>query len=265
MNKNIPSILKQIVETEFKSVENRKISRPINQIEKAISDYSKTTLNLAGALWGENVRVIAEIKQSSPTKGLLTANFSVEKLADTYAKNGAAAVSVLTNTTYFNGDLLDLVTAQNILTPYKIPVLRKEFIVDEYQVYESRAAGADAILLITSILDIKKLETLMSLAKDLSMQSLVEIHNKDELKIALDANAEIIGINNRDLHTFETNLKTTEEIAPLIPNHKIIVSESGIDSKTDIERVQKVNVNAVLIGEALVSSKNPGEKLKGLV
>jgi len=264
MDKNTPSILKQIVETELKSVEDRKVSRPINQIEKAISDSSKTTLNLAGALWGENVRVIAEIKQSSPTKGTFTDNFSVEKLANTYAKNGAAAVSVLTNT-YFNGHLSDLVTAQNILTPYKIPTIRKEFIVDEYQIYESRAAGADAILLIVSILEIKNLETLMSLAKDLSMQSLIEIHNEDELKIALDVNAEIIGINNRNLHTFETNIKTTEELAQLIPSHKIIVSESGINSKTDIERVQKVNVNAVLVGEALVSSKNPAEKLKGLI
>ena len=275
MNKNVPSILKknpklveqrlkQIVETELKSIDIRKISYPVNKIEKEISDSSKKTLNLAGALWGESVRIIAEIKQSSPTKGTFTDNFSVEKLANTYAKNGAAAVSVLTNT-YFNGHLSDLVTAQNILTPYKIPVLRKEFIVDEYQIYESRAAGADAILLIISILDTKKLKTLMSLAKDLSMQTLVEIHNEDELKIALDVNAEIIGINNRNLHTFETNIKTTEELAQMIPNHKITVSESGINSKSDIERVQKVNVNAVLVGEALVSSKNPAEKLKELI
>ncbi|MFL2745912.1 MAG: indole-3-glycerol phosphate synthase TrpC [Dehalococcoidia bacterium] len=264
MDKNVPSILKQIVETELKSIDIRKISYPVNKIEKEISDSSKKTLNLAGALWGESVRIIAEIKQSSPTKGTFTDNFSVEKLANTYAKNGAAAVSVLTNT-YFNGHLSDLVAAQNILTPYKIPVLRKEFIVDEYQIYESRAAGADAILLIISILDTKKLKTLMSLAKDLSMQTLVEIHNEDELKIALDVNAEIIGINNRNLHTFETNIKTTEELAQMIPNHKITVSESGINSKSDIERVQKVNVNAVLVGEALVSSKNPAEKLKELI
>ena len=158
-----------------------------------------------------------------------------------------------------------LVTAQNILTPYKIPVLRKEFIVDEYQIYESRAAGADAILLIISILDTKKLKTLMSLAKDLSMQTLVEIHNEDELKIALDVNAEIIGINNRNLHTFETNIKTTEELAQMIPNHKITVSESGINSYSDVERVNNVGVNAVLVGESLVTASNPGMALRGLV
>ena len=265
MNKNVPSILIKIVETEIKYVNSRKISHPISEIEKAIGNNSKKTLNLAGALWGESVRIIAEIKKSSPTKGLLTSNFSVEKLANTYAENGAGAVSVLTNSTYFNGDLSHLITAQKILTPCKIPVLRKEFIIDEYQVYESRAAGADAILLIASILNPQKIYNLMSLAKDLSMQCLVEIHNKEELKVALDSGAEIIGINNRDLHTFETNIKTTEEIAPLIPSQKIIVSESGINSKSDIERLQKINVNAVLVGEALVASKNPGEKLKELL
>jgi indole-3-glycerol phosphate synthase len=182
-----------------------------------------------------------------------------------YADNGAAAISVLTNKKYFDGSIEDMVDVINLVSSYRIPVLRKEFIVDQYQIYESRAYGADAILLIVSILGLKQLGEMLSLASSLWLQCLVEVHTEEELEIALCAGAEIIGVNNRDLKTMTTSLATTEKLAPLIPRDKIIVSESGINSYVDIERVKNAGANAVLVGESLVTSTDPGVSLSGLI
>ena len=260
---DIPNVLKEIVEVKKREVDLLKIAMPLAQLEQRIQ-MQKPALNLAGALMGESVSVVAEVKKASPTAGLLTDNFDPGSLALAYADNGAAAISVLTNEAHFQGSIYDLVTVHEAVKSAGTPVLRKEFIFDSYQVYEARAYGADAILLIVSILTLDHLKDLMELAQRFWMQCLVEVHNFEELRVALDAGAEIVGINNRDLRTFKTGLEVTEQLAPLIPADKIIVSESGISCREHVLRLGKVGVHAVLVGEALVASADPGAKLRSL-
>ena len=222
-------------------------------------------LNFSGSLMGDRTRIIAEIKKKSPSKGHFNSAYGHKDLALEYADNGAAAISVLTNKKYFDGSIDDMADVIDLVSRYRIPILRKEFIVDSYQIYESRAYGADALLLIVSILGLDKLIEMLKLASLLWMQCLVEIHTEEELNIALDAGAEIIGINNRNLKTMTTNISTTEKLAPLIPTDKIIVSESGINSYADIERAKNAGANAVLVGESLVTSTDPGLALSELI
>ena len=258
-----PDILKEIVEAKRREVERLKGEAPVSKLEERIQ-LQPGVLNVAGSLWGDSVRVIAEVKKASPAKGILSPNFDPATLAAVYANNGAAAISVLTNTDHFQGSLKDLETVRAVVAPKGIPVLRKEFIFDPYQVYESRAYGADAILLIAAMLAPDALRELRELAESFWMQCLVEVHDEDELKMALDAGAEIVGINNRDLRTFETDLGVTERLAPLVPNGKIVVSESGISSSEDLQRVKGAGANAVLVGEALITAPDIGAKLREL-
>jgi indole-3-glycerol phosphate synthase len=213
---------------------------------------------------GGSVRVIAEVKRASPSKGLLVADFDGAALASIYAENGAAAVSVLTNVDHFQGSIHHLEAVQSVVRPRGIPILRKDFLFDSYQVYESRAYGADAILLIVAILSPDRLGQMMELAQGLWMQSLVEVHDERELEVALDSGAEIIGINNRDLRTFKTDLGVTERLAPLVPSGRVVVSESGISRSEHVRRVRAAGAHAVLVGEALVTAKEPGRKLREL-
>ena len=192
-------------------------------------------------------------------------DFDPASLASTYADNGAAAISVLTNVDHFQGSIGDMEAVHAVANPRGIPVLRKEFIFDPYQVYEARAYGADAILLIVSILTPECLVELLELSQRYWMQCLVEVHDEDELKVAVDSGAEIIGINNRDLRTFKSDLAVTERLARLIPEDRIIVSESGINDPDHIQRVVRAGAHAVLIGEALVTAPNVGAKLRALV
>jgi indole-3-glycerol phosphate synthase len=259
-----PDILKRIVEVKRREVERLKVEVPIPELERRITSQGRP-LNMAGALMGDSVRVIAEVKKASPTRGLLRADFDPSELATAYAENGAAAVSVLTNADHFQGRIEHLAAAHRVLGPRGIPVLRKEFIFDDYQVLEARAHGADAILLIVGMLSSGRLAELMELARRFWLQCLVEVHDEEELGAALDAGAEIVGINNRDLRTFETDLAATERLAGLIPSGKIIVSESGIHGRKDIRRVGEAGAHAVLIGEALVTAADPGAKLRELV
>jgi indole-3-glycerol phosphate synthase len=259
-----PDILKRIVEVKRREVERLKLEVPIPELERRIASQGRP-LNMAGALMGDSVRVIAEIKKASPTRGLLRADFDPSELATAYAENGAAAVSVLTNADHFQGSIEHLAAAHRVLGPRGIPVLRKEFIFDDYQVPEARAHGADAILLIVGMLSPVRLAELMELARRFWLQCLVEVHDEEELGAALDAGAEIVGINNRDLRTFETDLAVTERLAGLIPSGKIIVSESGIHGREDIRRVGEAGAHAVLIGEALVTATDPGAKLRELL
>lgn len=258
-----PDILKEIVENMRCEVEDLKVKIPIQSLERSI-EVQDQPLNLAGALWGDSVRIIAEVKKASPVKGILRADLDVTELSSAYADNGAAAISVLTNRSYFQGSLNDLKIVCGIAKPRRLPVLRKEFIFDPYQVYEARANGADAILLIVSMHTPASLSSLMSVARNLWLQVLVEIHDTEELRVALDAGAEIIGINNRNLRTFDTDLAVTEKIAPLIPKDKIIVSESGIANRGHIGRLKNAGAQAALIGESLVASADPGSKLREL-
>ncbi len=205
------------------------------------------------------------MKKASPSKGIIKGDFDPIEIAMTYAVNGAAAISVLTEQNYFLGHLYYLKAIEEALRNKCIPLLRKDFIFDEYQVYESRAFGADALLLIRAILTSARLKTLLELSRNLSMNCLVEVHNEKELETALKTGAEIIGINNRDLQTFKTDLKTTERLLPLIPPGKTIVSESGIKTRADIKKLEKLGVNAVLIGEAFMAAPDIAAKMRELL
>ena len=258
-----PDILKEIVAAKRLEVESLKAEVPVAQLERRI-EGQRPALNLAGALMGDPVSIVAEVKKASPTAGLLAEDFDTASLARDYVDNGAAAVSVLTNTVHFQGSIGDLETVHEAVNSAGTPVLRKEFVFDNYQVYESRAYGADAILLIVSILTPDRLRELMDLARQFWMQCLVEVHDGEELRVALDAEAEIVGINNRDLRTFETDLAVTERLAPSIPADKIVISESGISRREHVIRVGGAGAHAVLVGEALVAADDPGAKLRSL-
>lgn len=259
-----PDILKQIVDIKRLEVEKLKLAVPISALEERI-EAQTSPLNFAGALMGSRVRIIAEVKKASPTKGLLRQNFDPAEIARTYAENGAAAISVLTNADHFQGSIEHLSIVHDIVHPLGVPVLRKEFTYDPYQVYEARANGADAILLIVAMLSPAQLSELQDLAQRFWMQTLVEVHDESELEVALEMGAEIIGINNRDLRTFVTDLSVTDRLAGKAPSGKIVVSESGINNPEDISRVQAAGAHAALIGEALITSEDIGQKLAGLI
>lgn len=214
------------------------------------------------ALSGPDLRIIAEVKKASPSKGVIRADFDPLAMALAYERSGAAAISVLTEEKFFLGKL-DYIRL--IKDHVKVPVLRKDFILDELEVYESRAVGADAILLIVAILEEKHLADLIALTEDLSMTPLVEVHDKEELEAAVRAGAKLIGINNRNLKTFKTNIKTTCALAPLVPHDRLKVSESGINTAEDIRRLRASGVNAFLVGEALAREKDVGLKLRELL
>jgi indole-3-glycerol phosphate synthase len=210
-------------------------------------------LDFAACLHGHRARLIAEIKRASPSAGLIRADFNPVEIALIYADNGAAAISVLTETTFFQGSL-DYLRDIREAVGSRLPLLRKDFIFDPYQVYEARAYGADSILLITAILTPEKLKRLITLSRKLGMEPLVEVHNEAEIAVAIKAGSNIIGINNRDLRTFNTDMVTTTRLRPYIPADKIIVSESGIKDRHDVASLRHAGANAVLIGETLMSS-----------
>ena len=224
--------------------------------------HQKPALDLAPALKGDRVRLIAEVKQASPSRGILTSSFNPTDLARAYVEGGAAAISVLTEASYFMASIEHLAAIREAVG---LPMLRKDFIFDPYQVYESRAYGADALLLITAILSRGQLEELISLSHSLGLGCLVEVHNEGETERAVLSEAEIIGINNRDLNTFDVDINTTRRLQPLVPKGKIVVSESGIRGRKDMEKLRKWGVDAVLIGEALVTAENVRAKMKELL
>ena len=203
------------------------------------------------------------MKKASPSRGLLCPDFDPVRLADTYTSHGAAAISVLTDPR-FQGELVHLSRIKKSGASRQAPVLRKDFIFDPYQVHEARAAGADALLLIVAILTPAQLSELLALSQRLAMRCLVEVHDESELDLALGAGAEVIGINNRDLRTFQTDLSVTMNLAPRIPTGRILVSESGINSQDHLGQLAAVGVNAVLVGEALVTAADVAAKVREL-
>ena len=264
MKQDTPDILKEIVAVKRKEVERLKREAPLPDLEARIAERS-TTLSLTAALGAPDVSVIAEVKKASPVKGRLREDFDPVRLASAYVDGGAAAVSVLTNFDHFQGTIDDLQAVQRVCRPHGLPVLRKEFIFDPYQVHEARAHGADAILLIVAMLDASRLHELLGLAAELEMESLVEVHDETELAAAVDAGAQIVGINNRDLRTFRTDLETTERLAPQVPDGRTVVSESGIGAREDMARVAAAGAHAVLVGESLVTAGDPAAKLRELL
>jgi indole-3-glycerol phosphate synthase len=254
-------MLNKIVETKRQEVERRKKELPVSALNELIRQQ-KVPRDFAAALRGDGVRLIAEVKRASPSKGLLCPDFDPVSLARAYAEGGAAAISVLTEVNYFRGSLDHLAAIRQAVP---VPLLRKDFIFDEYQVYESRAFGADAFLLIAAILEREQLARLVALGHSLGMSCLVEVHNEDEAESALHSGACIIGINNRDLTTFRVDLNTTRRLRPLIPQDRIVVSESGIHGREDVARVRGWGVNAVLVGEALVTAGEIPAKMEELL
>ena len=257
-------ILDKIVTAKRRELERSQVELPLPELKKRISAKA-SALDFASALRGDGVRVIAEVKKASPSKGLLCPDFDPIELAKTYANNGASAISVLTEEKYFQGSLNYLRDISNALGDKRLPLLRKDFIFDSYQIYESRAYGADCLLLIVAILTPERLGELLDLSHKLGMDCLVEVHNEAELETALRGGAKVIGINNRDLTTFVVDLSTTERLRPLIPSDRIVVSESGIKDRSDMEKLKKWGVDAVLVGESLMSAPDIAAKMKELL
>jgi indole-3-glycerol phosphate synthase len=256
-------ILDAIVANKKREIFEARRRVPLNVL-KVQAQKQPAAISFAGVLKNRGVSIIAEVKKASPSRGVIRADFDPVAAAMSYAENGAAAISVLTDEKYFQGRLEYIPEIKSALQGKSIPVLRKDFIIDPYQVYESRAAGADALLLIVAILAEEQLSKLLLLSRFLGMDCLVEVHNEKELATAVDINAGIIGINNRNLVNMTVNLDTTQRLRPLIPRERIVVSESGISGEKDIRRMKKLGVDAVLIGEALMSSPDIGAKLKAL-
>ena len=210
------------------------------------------------------MKLIAEVKKASPSRGVICADFDPVRIARIYAENGASAISVLTETRHFQGSMNYLRDIKSALGSRCPPLLRKDFITDPYQIYQSRAYGADSLLLIAAILKPEELISLLKLSHGLGMRCLVEVHNEAEVGVAIKSNAGIIGINNRDLTTFRVDLTTTGRLRPLIPAGRIVVSESGIKDRNDVEMLKEWGVNAVLIGEALMSAPDIAARMKEL-
>ena len=258
----MPSILDKIVAKKREELDASKTLVPLAAMHDAIA-ARPAALDFAAALRQDGISLIAEVKKASPSKGLLREDFRPVELASTYVRNGASAVSVITDG-HFLGEMAHLTAVKESGASEDAPVLRKDFLFDPYQVYEARAIGADTYLLIVDILSPSQLSELIALGRSLGMTPLVETHDAGEIEVAVAAGAEVIGINNRDLHTFVTDLATTEALAPIIPRGKVIVSESGISTPADLERLQPYGVDAVLVGEALVTAEDTGAKVRSL-
>ena len=258
------TILDTIVRDKRDEVARRRVETPRAELERRCAALSPTR-DFESALRPApgGVALIAEVKKASPSRGVLDPHrpWDPVKLARTYAENGAAAISVLTDEKYFQGHLGLLAEIRKAVP---VPLLRKDFTIDEYQLWESRAAGADAILLIVSILEPALLRDLLAAAKGLALGALVETHTAAELDTALGAGARVVGINNRDLKTFETRLETTLGLLPTIPPGVSVVSESGFSAAADVRRVVSAGAHAVLIGEGLVTATDVGAKVREL-
>lgn len=257
-------ILNEIVSRNLQELESKKRTLPMTELQR-MALQQPTPLDFASALRGEGIRLIAEVKKASPSRGVIRPDFDPTEVAKIYASNGASAISVLTEARYFHGSLEHLRDIRNILRNKGLPLLRKDFICDPYQIYESRAYGADSLLLITAILKLEELQELLGISHELNMSCLVEVHNEAEVEIALKSGARIIGINNRNLATFTVDLTTTERLRPLIPPDRIVVSESGIKERGDIERLRQLGIDAFLVGESLMSAPDIAAKMKELL
>ncbi len=257
------TILDKILDAKRAEVDRHKRELPFTELEARVKT-SSFPLNLSGALWGDKVRLIAEVKKASPSKGLLAPSYDPAALAATYAANGAAAVSVLTEVDHFQGSLEHLAAVKAAVGPEGVPALRKDFLFDPYQLYEARANGADAALLIVAALSTELLREMLAAAQGIWLQCLVEAHNEREVETALNCGAEIIGINNRDLKTFEVDTTLSARLRPLIPQGRMVVAESGISSKEDVELLKRAGVNGIVVGEALMTAPDVAAKVREL-
>ena len=256
-------VLSEITAKKRERVEEAKRAVPLERLRsEALAKRERAASHaLRRALQSEGINVIAEFKRRSPSKGVIRADADLASIVQSYKAGGAVALSVLTEEDYFDGSLADLRTTKATVD---LPVLRKDFLFDEYQVFEAAAAGADAILLIVSVLDDDQLESLRSLAEELGMDALVEVHNADEMKRATASNAKLIGVNNRNLRTFQVSIETSLELARFAPRDALLVSESGLNNAADLQRLKEHGFNGFLIGESLMRARCPEAALREL-
>jgi len=264
MSNNTPDILKKIVKRKYEEIAEREAIKSIEQLKQEATSASPVR-SFIGALQAKlaanKSAVIAEIKKASPSKGVMRENFIPADIAKSYEKAGASCLSVLTDKDFFQGSEAYL---QQARATCALPVIRKDFILEPYQVYEARAMGADCILLIVAILNNENLQSLYTLACDLGMDVLIEAHDKEELLRALPLGATLVGINNRNLRNFDTSLDTSIDLLPLIPEDRIVITESGIHSIEDVEKMRAHNINSFLVGEAFMRVEDPGSELHKL-
>lgn len=253
------TILDRIIERTAIDVAQRKKVESIEALQQRAA-AAEPAISLRAALSGPGLSLIAEIKRASPSKGRFPVEFEVPDVAESYVLAGADGISVLTDEPFFQGSLIDLRETVTIAHagPRAVPVLRKDFIIDEYQLVEARANGADATLLIVGALTDERLAALMRSAESIGIETLVEVHDEAEMDRALAAGAELIGINNRDLRTFVVDLAVTERLAPMAPETAVLVGESGIFTKDDARRMRSAGMDAVLVGESLIVAPDRG-------
>ncbi len=259
-----PDILKKILARKSEEIAERTRRAPLRELRRHVEDAPALrgfVRAIEDRFTAARPAVIAEIKKASPSRGILRADFRPAEIANSYARHGAACLSVLTDVDFFQGSDAYL---QEARAACGLPVLRKDFIMDAYQVYEARVIGADAVLLIVAALSDAQMDELAALAVELGMDVLVEVHDGRELERALKLNTRLIGINNRDLRTFETRLETTLNLLSAIPQDRLVVTESGILSPDDVSRMRSHNVNAFLVGEAFMKAEDPGVQLEKL-
>ncbi|MDP8219200.1 MAG: indole-3-glycerol phosphate synthase TrpC [Candidatus Theseobacter exili] len=245
--------LRKILKSKREALEKAKVVTPIESLLASLDENRRNSFFKKKLAEREKISLIAEVKKASPSKGIICNDFDPVKLVVEYEKAGADAISVLTETEYFLGDLSYLKLARNLTD---IPLLRKDFILDEYQLVEAAVHGADAVLLIVAALEKKELSYLINKADEYKLDVLVEVHDADQLNIALTSGATLIGINNRDLRSFHVALSVTEKLIKIVPDGIIVVSESGIRTQEDVAKLESMGVNAILVGETLLRSDN---------
>ncbi|MGD0339314.1 MAG: indole-3-glycerol phosphate synthase TrpC [Bacteroidota bacterium] len=255
------TFLENIVANKKVEIEHSKAQISLEQI-RLRAEKSERPRDFRGALLKNDIACIAEIKKASPSRGVLINDFHPQTIAFDYTTGGASAISVLTERQYFQGYSEAIREVKNASI---LPVLRKDFVIDEYQIFESRALGADAILLIVNILDSASIGQFLRQANDLEMQCLVEVHTKNEISRAVDAGAEIIGINNRDLHSFNVNLDTSFRLRESVPDGRICVSESGIQNHEQVLQLFQAGFQAILVGEQLMTASDRTAALRSLL
>jgi indole-3-glycerol phosphate synthase len=264
MSQDTPDILVRILNRKKAEIDERSQTVTIDDLKHKCQQADPVRgfiESIERKLKAGEPAVIAEIKKASPSKGILRENFEPAQIAKSYADHGAACLSILTDRDFFQGHEEYLMQARHACD---LPVIRKDFIIDPYQVYEARAICADCILLIVSALDDGSLQALYDLARQLGMDVLMEVHDRDEMQRALKTGARLIGINNRNLRTFETSLETTLGMLDMIDDHHLLVTESGIHTKDDVQLMRQHSVNVFLVGEAFMRAEQPGEKLSEL-
>ena len=256
------TILDEIVAYKTTFVEACRTRKSLESLQETCASLGDPPSFFESLIDEDDIAVIAEVKKASPSKGIIRDDFDPVDIARTYEQNGASAISVLTDEKYFQGSDAHLTDVSRAVG---IPVLRKDFVIDPYQIYEAKCIGASAVLLIVSALSPEELGRLFEISRDLMLDVLVEVHTQEELFLALDIGADIVGVNNRDLRTFETDLQTTFGLLESIPDDRVVVSESGISNRDEILRLRDAGVDAVLVGERLMREIDIGRSLRKLL